>query len=275
MLDELKNLLPADAGKIGGTALIYGAFRYINRTVSADIRLRIALWMLGSDAHPRWHYYIPKVFTGLFGDKIFSWKAFRVTASIALLIGMLINLTVFFSSSNVIRVLYTELPIWGWVALPSFLLVYNFPFEHVSLTKTRWLMNLAYHRPDSIRRFLLLLCADLTLALVIAACSSIMLYWAWDWVSFGLFRLFGPSSFVTTVKLGYYEGRVTSVLPFVHSFWIAVSVLVLLLSRTFIWVSRRVPILTRFLNEDRVEREPITLIGEITAAAYLLSVVVF
>jgi hypothetical protein len=62
--------------------LFYGIqkfFEEIEKKLSADTKLEIAVWLL--DLHPgkaiqSWHSTFPKVFTSAFGDRHFSWKCF-------------------------------------------------------------------------------------------------------------------------------------------------------------------------------------------------------
>jgi hypothetical protein len=44
-----------------------------------------------------------------------------------------------------------------------------------------------------------------------------------------------------------------------------------LLTKLCIWAGRGMPLISKYLNEERIEREPITLIGELTAAMYVVA----
>ena len=67
---------------------------------------------------------------------------------------------------------------------------------------------------------------------------------------------------------------VSTILPFVHSIWLAGTILAAGLARLIVSISRKMPVLAKFIDEKRIEKEPITLLGEL-AIGVLVIVAIF
>ena len=312
MLDSLKHLLPAYAAHLTCIALICGIFRYANATVSEEIRLRVALWMLGGGLRPHWHEYVPILFLKLFGTRVFSWKAARVVACLMLLFGLLLHVAAsFLEDSGVADVnsvaisalnsggrdafvpagdnvfvfhfekrdgdviilgahllsLSSTMSADRWLILLLILLIYNFPIEYLSVLKTRWLIGIAYRRPDRVSWLSGALVAEMLTTALIAFCSAKIISEAFSLVNMGTVPIASSSVYVTLLR----QVIISMALPFAHTLWLMLCVVMALLSKLCVWAGRGMPLISRYLSEERIEREPITLIGELTAAIYFVA----
>jgi hypothetical protein len=169
----------------------------------------------------------------------------------------------------------------AWAVLLFFLLVYNIPVEYFAVTKTRWLMKLAYREANSVSRLMWVLAADLLITICLANYSAAIVEKGSGMILSALPKpaidatgkvLIDPTTAIV-IKAFFYQLSVSYVLPFIHTVWMIVCVVMAALSKLFIWVSRRVPLLSKFLNQERIEKEPITLIGEFTAALCFLLII--
>jgi hypothetical protein len=88
----------------------------------------------------------------------------------------------------------------------------------------------------------------------------------WNWVSNPLH--------LDMIRVSLHELLVSGVLPFVHTFWLLGCVAMAIATKAVIWMSRKIPKVARSLNQERVEKEPITLIGEVAAAVVFVAVLV-
>lgn len=309
MLEHLKELLPAYAAKLACVALICASCRYINSTVSKDVRLRIALWLLGSTNSFTWHQHLPAVFADLFGRKTLSLHAARMTVKVCLLVGISLHVVgpmitrgeaVQSIASAVLVLLTTANDVIGafsnyqlsertfyfigytagtytglvskdisaltWLALVAALLIYNLPIEYGTIAKTRWILQLANRWSSSVGKLAVVLGMDVITTALVAAASVAMLS------ELGMYCGHARSGSCTVAEEAVTRQiLVSAVLPFIHTIWMVSYVLMAFISRFLLWVGRKAPLLTRFLSEERIEQEPITLIGELCAAVFLLT----
>src|SRR5438552_2113708 len=76
-LDALKELLPISGTGIALAGVTFGLAKYLNETLSEDIRTQVALWFYGDAPTFSWHQFIPRLFDRIFGERIWSWKCLR------------------------------------------------------------------------------------------------------------------------------------------------------------------------------------------------------
>jgi hypothetical protein len=60
------------------------------------------------------------------------------------------------------------------------------------------------------------------------------------------------------------------VLPFVHIAWLLIYFVAAVVARELTWVGKKLPFFGRILSQERIEKSPITLIGEIAAGLILV-----
>jgi hypothetical protein len=269
MLDEFKKLLPIPGTAVALAALTYKIGEYLNKTVSADVRTGVSLWIRGVNPVFDWHVAALELFQRLFGKKYLSVKCLSTTLTITVAFGVLFFLLFGSyeepSSSADIAALEPNnvWRKWGWISLLLSLLSFNLLFDYLAVSKSRLLLGLSARLVNSIWLLGALLLADMVLSVCIVV-SGLFVYSV----------LTSPAEYIADVSWGFETELISLALPLVHSVWMFLFVIAVLAARGIVWLGGRLSRLSKFLSDERIEKEPITLVGEFAAALLVITAVI-
>lgn len=243
------------AGVLAG--IIIGAFKWANQSIATGLRDSVALWILGEPGQGTWSLAASRVFTALYGTEYFSRRALIAN----LIIAAVATASAFFA------LLARRWPLDQvvWLALASLGVAYLLPVLFASYLKARWFARSLAQSESTVSAL-----AMLALDLILTA-----LLWA-SWIGLLLFipphgdnPLKAPLHFVAFVPYAFKPVLVASLLP---SLLVALVVAALATRQVCI---RAAPILgraSRLFNKERVEKEPLSLVGEVLAGLVFILV---
>jgi hypothetical protein len=170
----------------------------------------------------------------------------------------------------------------GWLCLILALIFYNVPVDYLAILKTRWMLKFAFQDSESVSYLSWLMIADVIITMILLCYSSEKLVgWMGDLVLPVLQKdivridpggvISVDRNAVLSGKIFIHQAAVSAVLPFIHTMWLSTCVLMAFLTKAVVFAARKIPVLARYVSEERLDKEPITLIGEVTAALVFVS----
>jgi hypothetical protein len=242
------------AGVLAG--LLIAGFKWANQSLATDIREGVSLWLLGAPSQPRASLIAARAFNAVYGANYFSRRAFVVNLAIAAMATV----------ASAVALLLARWPMEShvWLSLGSLWLIYLLPILCFCYIKARW-FSARLSQSITASRAALLLVADFM--------SSALIWVGWLTVLFllppGDNALKSPLYLLTFASNVAQSVFVGSLIP---SLLVTLVAAAILARRLYLRVS---PILGRvspFLSKERIEKEPLTLIGEVFAAVVFVLV---
>jgi hypothetical protein len=213
-------------------------------------------------------------FNAFFGKRAFSWKCFGRVAAITLTACSLLWTFVLISALKHPR----PHPEWVHVEydIPRFAMyllivtvTFNVPLDYVTVLKTRLLLRLAAKHSQSFFVSALTIAIDIvsTAFVILPLVALIAVYVLVGGIGNpgGAERNTLPLGVLWILIFG-----VIGMVTFIHSIWLAVYFVATLLAKCATWFVARLPPLGKILSQERIEKSPITLIGEFAAVIVVL-----
>jgi len=261
------------AGVLAG--LIIGGFRWANHTVALDIRDSVALWILGEPDRSSWSLAAARVFEALYGEVYFSLRA------------LIVNLCVCIAATGYLMYSVQTQDRSGVGPEPAVIAVivglglfYVFPVLLFSYLKTRYFSQRLAAAPST-RNAVVVLVIDIFLT------ALIWIQWLIN-VSFALVvssKLLGEVEIVQTlvilplVMMGLMdtdefaiEYSTVLLAPFFPSLLVGLVLATVGAQKLYVSTSSFLGGASKYLSKERIEKEPISLVGEVLAALVFLFV---
>lgn len=252
LLESLKEILAISGLGLILAAGTYAFAKHLNETLGDDVKLRVSLWFIGDAPKFEWHSHLMSFFNGFFGDKYFSWKCFCRLGIVTITTWILWLLLLLYIGGGLER---RDLP----DSILTILAV-TFAFYYLMVLKTRLALSLNKRFSQSLHAIGLTIFIDLfTNPGIVAACLT--LWVELDGKGFGCGAV-GPLLIVTMLF---------SLPTTIHSIWLLIYFAATIVAKFATWLSMTVPPLGKILSQKRIERKPITLIGELAAAIILVA----
>ena len=272
MLNDMEKLLPLSAVGVATAGACYAMFRYLNGTLNENLRSNVTLWFLGVTPTLRWHDNILALFDLIFSSTTFSRRR----------IASVLSLTMIATLTGHVYLLHDALKADAMGALQEtlspgagrllfMLFAVNFPVEFVSVTKTRYLLGRAAKGQASFLRLGGFQLVDIISGWLLGGCGAYIEFKAFNWGDDPNMAFLGDRHLLTELVLASQALGI----PTVHSFSITLYILAVLVVRLIGVTSRRIAPLTGLLNTERIEKEPITLVGEFMTAFVVVVFVSF
>lgn len=257
------------AGFLAG--LIIGGFRWANQTVALDIRDSVALWILGEPDRSSWSLVAARVFEALYGAVYFSRRALIVNFYVCIAATGYAMFTIQTQDRSDASLEQSVLVGLG--------LFYVFPVLLFSYLKTRYFSRRLAAAPGT-RNAVVVLVIDLFLTALIWIVWLIIL-------SFPVLfndELPGEAETVRALLVvpwlmmamdGYRsatEYGPVLVAPFFPSLLVGLVLATLGAQKLYVSTSSLLGNASKFLSKERIEKEPISLIGEVLATLVFLFV---
>lgn len=257
------------AGVLAG--LIIGGFRWANHTVALDIRDSVALWILGEPDRSSWSLAAARVFEALYGEVYFSLRALIVNLCVCIAATGYLMYSVQTQDRSGVGI---ELAIIVGLAL-----FYVLPVLLFSYLKTRYFSQRLAAAPST-RNAVVVLVIDIFLT------ALIWIQWLIN-VSFALVvssKLLGQDEIVGTlvllplVMMGFdtdkFAIQYSTVLlaPFFPSLLVGLVLATVGAQKLYVSTSSFLGGASKYLSKERIEKEPISLVGEVLAALVFLFV---
>jgi hypothetical protein len=248
--------------------IIIGAFKWANQTIASDLRDSVALWILGETSNGGWPLAASQVFEALYGPSYFSRRIFIVNLCFsAIATGMAFFLLLTGPASSDEASYYI-------IALIMINFFYLFPVLLVSYIKARWLArNLAKAKNPLWAMAILAIDLFLT-ALIWAALIGLILLPAQTGIDSPLMNLLALPFVVFSFSPEHYQDQyipifIASWLP---SILVAFVVAAIVAQRFYLGAAPLLGRASRVLSRERIEKEPLSLIGEVIAALVFIFV---
>jgi hypothetical protein len=275
--DIIKANIPYAGFGFTMAAFILAATRWVNSTIVDDVKLRVSLWILG-DA-PTMEKTVPMadIFRRLFGGPISTKRLIAVTCvsfGIASAAYLWFNLFYFSGTDEHFVWAPPDMNLATWRDFLLLTMLHLWPIQYLSSWKTGWLLRRIVSRLRWLN-----VCAYAVFEIVL----TFVIDTAWQ----NLIRIPGalPPSAVIHEPLTSYEEFMrhtfwvidfqypilvaTYILPLV---WIVLVVVLKCGTIIFRQASKAAKSLGRWVSPKRIEEEPISLVGEFTAALVLVIV---
>lgn len=277
LIESLKELLPISSVGIALAGLTYAFAKYLNETVTEDVRIRVSLWFLGDTPEFAWQSHMLTFFDSFFGEKAFSWKRLRRVAAITLTLSILwVVYTVSFLSS-----LSHRSPDLEDFIGPAVVSIFTFPVNYLSVLKTRLLLRAAARLTHSAYLMPLLLTIDIGLTAILIGLGMVIVFLAFlsmnnasvlllEFAKAGPIAQWQPFSLAGIMNFEWLA-RPCAAFSVFHTLWLLIYFLATVLAKGATWLSGRLPAMAKMLSQERIEKSPITLIGEFGAAIVLLA----
>jgi len=260
-------LIPTIGTAISVAALVIAAFRWANRSVAEDLRDSVSLWILGEPGpQTNWPYMTTALFHAMYGSKYFSRRSVGFTlicsliAAVAGLIPFLRLVAGHHEAIDPLGALYL-LAVTFCCLAPVFFITY---------LKARWFQRRIIRSRTELAAISLLGADLLVTALILTGLLDLVLFHFGGWLlSVDELAVFAFIAFVESLSSPVV---ISSAVP---------SVLVALAAAAGIsqkLVVRVAPLLgraSRFFSKERVEREPLILIGEVLGAVVFVVICLF
>ncbi len=261
------------AGVLAG--LIIGGFRWANHTVASDIRDSVALWILGEPDRSSWSLAAARVFEALYGAVYFSRRALIVNLCVCIAATGYAMFTIQTQDRSDASLEQSVLVGLG--------LFYVFPVLLFSYLKTRYFSRRLAAAPGT-RNAVVVLVIDLFLTALIWTVWLIIVFFA---VLFND-KLLGEDETVeilrTLVVLPWLmmglmdtdefaiEYSTVLLAPFFPTLLVGLVLGTVGAQKLYISTSSLLGGASKYLSKERIEKEPISLVGEVLAALVFLFV---
>ena len=246
------------AGVLAG--LIIGGFKWANASVASNLRDSVALWLLGEPGQSSWSLAASRVFDALYGAAYFSRRAVIANLSISVLA----------TGAAVFALLARRWSLNGavLVGIATLGFVYLLPILLASYVKARWFSRRIAQAPSTLLA-LALLAVDLLLTVVVWAAWLIFLVLVSPQ---GENFLNGGLYFLAFVGYASKPILIASLLP---SLLVALVVAALIARRLCVRLAPFLGRASKLLSKERVEKEPLSLVGEVLAALVFTFVCIY
>ena len=270
---------------ISFSGALYALFSWLNKTVSEDLRLESALWLMGEPSSTNWAKLTSSLFNEVFGPRTFRLRG----AASLLFVTLLVAVIDFFWRNDfvisgkviVARDTYFTMYYWNtwrdWLSMLLLVAVFPLPILFLMIPKTRWLLELLAKRPTAFL-FPVLLAEILITVSATKVWQEILLipfYHCPTHSTAGYCRALEPfNEFLANhffVDL-FYEPLF--ILYYLSTICVLLVIAAVLLRLSYIALSKVFGRISPYLNRERVEKEPIKLFGE-TLAGLVFLVIVF
>jgi len=275
LIDAVKELLPISTVGIALAGFTYAFAKYLNETVNEDIRMRVSLWFLGDAPKFAWQSHVLAFFDSFFGQKALSWKRLRRVAVVTLTVSVLEALYVV----SVLKASGHPPDVVGFVA-PALLSMFTFPIDYMAVLKTGLLFHATSRLGQSVYTIPLLLAVDIGLTFILVALAMVAVFVGFMVINNSSILLleFAKARPLTQWQSFSLEGvtryrffaQPSAAVAGIHTIWLFIYFLATLLAKGATRLSARLPLMAKMLSQERIEKSPITLIGEFGAVIVLL-----
>ena len=246
------------AGVLAG--LIIVGFKWANSSVAPSLRDSVALWILGEPGQSNWSLAASRVFDALYGATYFSRRAVVVNLCVSMLAT---GAAVFALLAR--RWSLNEAVLSGLISLGFVCLL---PILFASYLKARWFSRRLARGPSPLLASALLAVELLLTAFIWAAWIILLILIP----PHGDNPLKGGLYFLVFVNYAAKPILLASLLP---SLLIALVVAAVVARKACIRVAPFLSRASKLLSKERVEKEPLSLVGEVLAALVFMFVCVY
>lgn len=275
----MEKLLSQQISTIGLAITIAGIviaiFKWANNTVSEEIKDNVALWILGEHRELEWNKAAVEIYKIVFGRRSWSIRSIFVVAVTTTLIG-------FASYVWLTKITEGKLALISggpteWLVVTPFLAIYSLPVALLSAAKTRFLLERIANATN-------LLFAASWLAIDIALYAGVA--YGWFEILLGIpvssdentSRIYEIGDTIGSVfmisvafPLTLFSALAATILP---SFLGCIVFGTLAVKYAYAITSRMSGRLSNILSRQRLEKEPVLLIGEMIAGSVFLIICV-
>lgn len=248
------------AGFLAG--LILTGFKWVNQTVALDLRESVALWILGEPNRSSWSFTVAKIFEALYGTTYLSGRALVVNSSVCIAIT---GVVIFSSRSQFVD--HDD-----FLILALLDVFYVIPVLFFSYLKSRWFVRRLATTNNTLRAVVILAIDLLCTGLLWTAWIGII-YFSAQFDSDGNVGIWVMP--LVVISFGAYQFVPLFAAVLFPSFLIALVVATLVAQRLHVYAASFLGRVSRFLSKERIEKEPISLIGEVLAALAFIFVCAF
>lgn len=277
LIESLKELLPISSVGIALAGFTYAFAKYLNETVNEDLRMRVSQWFLGDTPKFAWQSHMLTFFDSFFGEKAFSWKRLRRVAAIILTLSVLWAIYIVSLLSSM-RHRPPDIGDFITIAVVS---IFTLPVAYLSVLKTRLMLRAAARLTPSAYMMPLLLTLDIGVTAILIGLGMVIVFLVFLGMNNASVVLleFGKAKPIVQWQSFSLEGvmrfqwlaRPSAAFSVIHTIWLLIYFLATLLAKGAAWLSARLPSLAKMLSQERIEKSPITLIGEFGAAIVLFA----
>ena len=273
MIDIIVKLVPSTLSAALAAGLVIAVFRYLNATVNERLRESVSYWILGEVPALNWREQASNLIDKFFGTHHFSWKCFVRSCLVSYILSFLIftSINSLFSHYATGRSIYEPK---GenlgdprvWVVLFYTVTLISLLPDYFSLLKTRVLLRIAArtHRRTII---LLLVLIDLCLSALLITLSLKLFATYWEALDqFGSFF-----QFINNQIADHFFVYLVYILPiflsaFLPSMWLYLYLISGVAVKVAFKFSKGVARLSPWLSIERIDKDPLNLIGECAGA---------
>ena len=256
--------IPTIATAVSVAALVIAAFRWANRSVAEDLRDSVSLWILGEPGpQANWSRVTTTLFQVMYGPSYLSARAvgFSVGCTlIAAVAGLVPFLLMVGEPFDPLGALYLLAVTFGCLA-PVFFTTY---------LKARWLQRRIIRSRTEFAAIALLGADLLVTALIMTVLLNLVLFRFGGWLlAVDQLAIFAFLAFVESLSSPVViSASIPSVL-------VALAAAAGISQRLVVRVAPHLGRASKFFSKERVEKEPLILIGEVLGALVFVAICLF
>lgn len=251
-----------------GTALtlagaIVVSFSWANKTISSDLRESVSLWLLGVPGEARLSFVMFEIVKSLFGEKLLSKRAVK-----ALMISEVILIfTILIWNTRTKATGLFALTLDEQLTFLFFMVMFTAPIQLLGYMKSRWIFNRVNMSMGACRLTALLILDIVSQAIIFVAVFFLLpaaLSILWNLPTFSKYLIRGELEIMIQALIIIFF---VALPPTLISLVAGAS---LFLRRTYVSITRYSGFLSRYVSQERIEKEPLKIIGEVIAAVVFL-----